>query len=146
MKKKWSDKMLTTWEDIYRKVYKDYLHDDVELSGEFFDFEVSATKSELITAYAELLETINCDTVVRLRDASEMPAIYDRGATTFVSGFEWDEPDKSMSEIYTGNMKDFLESFNGQENKTGWYRLSDYSEEHNGFEGMCGGTKMCFVL
>ena len=84
--------------------------------------------------------------MVRLRDATEIPDIRDRGATTTVSGFEWDETDESMSEVYTGNMRDFLGSFNGQETKTGWYRLSDYIEDYNGFEGLCGGTKQCFVL
>ena len=138
--------MLTTCEDIYRKVYHDYLHDDVELSSSFFDFEVSAPKSELLRAYAELQDTINGDTVIRLRDATEMPSIYDRGATTSVSGFVYEEPDESMSEIYTGNMKAFLESLNGQEQKTGWYRLSDYSDAHNGFASMVGGVKQCFVL
>jgi hypothetical protein len=138
--------MLTTWEDIYSKVYKEYLRDDVELCGEFFDFDVSAPKSELIRAYAELQETINGDTVIRLRDATEMPSIYDRGATTSVSGFTCEEPDEFMSEIYTGNMRDFLESMNGQEQKTGWYRLSDYSDAYNGFTSMVGGVKQCFVL
>ena len=138
--------MLTTWEDIYRKVYKDYLHDDIELCGEFFDFGVSAPKSELIRAYAELLDTINSDTVVRLRDATEMPSIYDRGATTSVSGWEHEGSDESMSEIYTGNMRDFLESFNGQETKTGWYRLSDYYEDDVSGSIRCHGTKHCFVL
>lgn len=138
--------MLTIWEDIYRKVYKDYLHDEVELCGAFFDFEVSAPKSELIRAYAELQDTINGDTVIRLRDATEVPSIYDRGATTTVSGFEYEGEDESMSEIYTGNMKNFLESFNGQEEKTGWYRLSDYSDSYNGFASMHGGIKQCFVL
>lgn len=144
MKQKWSDKMLTTWEDIYRKVYKDYLHDDVELSGTFFDFEVSAPKSELIRAYAELMETINCDTVIRLRDAIAVPSI--RGSETTVSGFTWEGTDDSMSEVYTGNMKDFLESFNCQEEKTGWYRLSDYHEDDENIPVTCYGTKRCFVL
>jgi hypothetical protein len=138
--------MLTIWEDIYRKVYKDYMHDEVELCGAFFDFEVRAPKSELIRAYAELQDTINGDTVIRLRDATEMPSIYDRGATTAVSGFEYECEDESMSEIYTGNMKNFLESFNGQEEKTGWYHLSDYSDSYNGFASMHGGIKQCFVL
>jgi hypothetical protein len=138
--------MLTNWEDIYRKVYKDYLHDDVELCGEFFDFEVSAPKSELLKAYAELQETINGDTIVRLRDATEMLDIKDRGATTHVSGWGRDDADESMSEVYTGNMKDFLESLSGQEQKTGWYRLSDYSENYKGYAGLCGGVKQCFVL
>jgi hypothetical protein len=136
--------MLTTWEDIYRKVYKDYLHDDVELCGSFFDFEVSAPKSELIRAYAELMETINCDTVVRLRDAIEVPSIC--GIETIVSGFEWDETDDTLSEIYTGNMKDFLESFNNRERETGWYRLTGYEEVFHDFTSMSGGTKLCFVL
>lgn len=138
--------MLTNWEDIYRKVYHDYLHDDVELCGEFFDFEVSAPKSELLKAYAELQETINGDTVIRLRDATEIPSLCDRGATTTVSGWECEGPDESMSEVYTGNMRDFLESLNGQEQKTGWYRLSDCGENYNGFTSMVGGVKQCFVL
>lgn len=138
--------MLTTWEDIYRKVYKDYFHNDVELSGAFFDFEVSAPKSELIKAYAELMETINCDTVIRLRDATEMSAIQDRGTTTHVSGWEYEETDESMSEVYTGNMRDFLESLNGQEQKTGWYRLSDFGENYMGYACMVGGIKQCFLL
>jgi hypothetical protein len=138
--------MLRTWEDIYRKVYKDYMSDDVELCGEFFNFEVSAPKSDLLKAYAELQETINGDTVIRLRDATEMPSIYDRGATTFVSGYEYDKSDESMAEIYTGNMRTFLESLSGQETKTGWYRLSDYKEKYMGYPCMCGGVKQCFVL
>ena len=138
--------MLTNWEDIYRKVYKDYLHDDVELCGAFFDFDVSAPKSELIKAYAELQETINGDAVIRLRDATEIHDIRGRGATTHVSGWECEDEDESMSEVYTGNIRDFLESLNGQEQKTGWYRLSDFGENYMGYACMVGGIKQCFVL
>ena len=137
---------LTNWEDIYRKVYKDYMNDDVELCGTFFDFEVSAPKSEILKAYAELQNDLNGDTVIRLRDATEMPDIRDRGATTHVSGWKYEDEDESMSEIYTGNMKAFLESLECQEEKTGWYRLSDYSEHYHGYAGMHGGVKQCFVL
>lgn len=137
---------LTNYKDICSKVFLDYLHDDVELCGEFFDFEVSAPKSELLRAYAKIQETINGDTVIRLRDVTEMPDLRDRGATTYVSGWEYEKEDKSLSEIYTGNMKAFLESLDGQEEKTGWYRLSDYSEHYHGYAGMCGGVKQCFVL
>lgn len=143
---KWSDQMLTTYKEICSKVYLDYLHDDVELCGEFFDFEVSAPKSELLRAYADIQETINGDAVVRLRDTTEIPDIRDRGATTHVSGWKYEAEDESMSEIYTGNMKAFLESLEGQEEKTGWYRLSDYSEHYHGYAGMYGGIKQCFVL
>ena len=30
--------------------------------------------------------------------------------------------------------------------KTGWYRLSDYSEHYHGYACMHGGVKQCFVL
>ena len=133
--------MLTTWEDIYRKVYGDYLNDDVELSGEFFNFEVSAPKSELMLAYAELLETINCDTVIHLRDAIEIPSINNSNVSAY--GWESDDVNEFMSEVYTGNMKAFLESFDGRERETGWYRFSDYGP---GIGGLTGGTKQCFVL
>ena len=100
--------MLTNWEDIYRKVYKDYMRNDVELCGSFFDFEVSAPKSEILKAYAELQDIINGDTVIRLRDATEISDIRDRGATTHVAGWEYEGEDESMSEIFTGNMRDFF--------------------------------------
>lgn len=138
--------MLTNWEDIYRKVYKDYLHEDVELCGAFFNFEVSAPKSDLLKAYAELQDTINGDTIIRLRDATEIPDTRDRGATTHVAGWEYEGEDEYMSEVFTGNMRDFLESFNGQEHKTGWYRLSDCSDCYMGYASMTGGIKQCFVL
>lgn len=137
---------LTNWEDIYRKVYNDYMHDYIELCGTFFDFEVSAPKSELLRAYAELQEVINGDKVIQLSKATEMPDLRNRGATTHVSGFACEENDDSMSEIYAGNMRDFLESLSGQEQKTGWYRLSDYGESYTGAATFCCGVKQCFVL
>lgn len=138
--------MLTNWEEIYRKVYTEYMHDDVELCGAFFDFEVSAPKSELLRAYAELQEAINGDKVIQLHKPTELPDLRDRGATTHVSGFMSEDDDNSMSEVYTGNMKDFLESLSGQEHETGWYRLSDYGERYTGVATFCCGVKQCFVL
>ena len=137
---------LTNYKDICSKVYLDYLNDDVELCGEFFNFEVSAPKSELLRAYADVQETINGDAVICLRDVTEMPDIRDRGATTHISGFMVEDKDDKMSEVYTGNMRDFLESLSGQEQESGWYRLSDYSEKYNGVVTICKGVKQCFVL
>ena len=137
---------LTNYKDICSKVFLDYLHDDVELCGEFFDFEVSAPKSELLRAYAKIQETINGDAVIRLITPTELPDIRDRGATTKVSGFLAEDDDNSMTDVYTGNMKDFLESLSGQEQATGWYRLSDYEEKYNGVATFCKGVKQCFVL
>lgn len=133
--------MITTYEEIVEKVQKEYLNESTELNSLFFDFDVYMTRAELIKAYATLAETINGDRVVHIADAS---VVKSEDGDLIVSGFE--SVDNMLSDYYKGNMKDFLESFNGHENETGWYRIMDCEDNFMGYFSMIGGIKLDFVF
>lgn len=95
--------IITTKEELCKKVTDDYCSYSTELNGLFFDFPVKMEKGEILEAYAELMDCINGDDVV-----------YPAGP--------------HLKEIYKGNCKDFLEGLNGAE---GYHRYcyGDLSEE-----------------
>ena len=83
-------RLVTTKEELCKVVLQDYCAHDTELNGLFFDFPVEMEKKEILEAYVELMNRINGDDV------------------TYPES-------QSLSEVYKGNCKDFLEGLNGEE-------------------------------
>ena len=100
---KYRDMYIKTKEQLCRKVTDDYYSHETEINGLFFDFPVEMPKGEILEAYAELMDHINGDEVIY-------------------------PTSPSLSEVYKGNCKDFLEGFNGAE---GYHRYcwGDREEE-----------------
>lgn len=127
-------------QEIENKVLDDYRENDVELNSLFFDFDVKLEKKALIEIYASLQHIINGDTVMRL----ENPIIeqIDENACN-IWGTEMELiPEGKYEDIYEGNFKDFLESFNDKELETGFCRIIDVKENND----LIGGEKCDFVF
>lgn len=93
---------LTSKEEIFDYVYQEYLNNDQELSGAYFDFEVKAPKKDVLEAYAALQFKINGDYVRQILPSGEMISYLD---DRFAA-------DEEYQEIYEGNCEEFLRSFN----------------------------------
>ena len=94
-----SERLLTS-KGLYDHVVEEYRNNDVELNSLFFDVEVEMKKADIISVYAELQSDINGDLVCRYEGGAEMEKLI---------------PDDEYQDIYKGNCKEFLESFNNQE-------------------------------
>ena len=103
--------------------YTDY-DNDTELNSLFFDFPVSMKKKDILQAYGEIQSKINGDIVEQAKDGQNIP-YYE---TCFA-----DEPE--FQEIYTGNCKEFLESFNDRD------QFRRYDEDDDGVR-----WKLSFIL
>lgn len=116
----------TSISEIKQRVYDNYHAEDTELNSLFFDFEVAnIPEKELLEAYAELQMQINGDYVVRLKPLQIKNDI--------VTGIEVPLiPEHTYENLYSGNLKDFLEYFNQLEEKTGLCRVDILCEHENG--------------
>lgn len=134
------NKVYTNKEEIENRVYEDYRKYDTELNSLFFDFQVKAPEKVLLETYAEIQHTINGDYVIRLED----PEIEGTGdCDSNIWGKEVDLiPEGEYDEIYEGNFKNFLESFNEKELETGFCRFMDVDEKN----GLIGGIKLDFIF
>lgn len=131
--------MLYTKSEIKEQVYEAYMMESVELSSYFFDFDVRGEIGMLLRAYAEIQNTINSDEVVLLNNVSTKR----EGDYIIVSG-DLDERDfdEIYHEVYEGNYKDFLESYNEKEKETRLYRLLDPTLDD---KRRITGTKLDFI-
>lgn len=139
-------KIYTEENEIKDRVYNDYRQYDTELNSLFFDFQVKAPKKVLLQAYAEIQDTINGDYVGRLVNPQikqiEDPNHPDQ-PDIVIHGKEADLiPEGEYEDVYSGNYKDFLESFNDRELETGLCRIMEVEEE----EDLIGGIKLDFVF
>lgn len=100
---------LTTKDALYWYVKNDYMNYDQELSSLHFDVNVCMRKRDILEVYRQLQKDINGDEVVRL-----------------VNGVEREDfiPKGEYKDVFEGNCKDFLESFNGREYETGFCRYN----------------------
>lgn len=135
-------KIYTNADDIKNYIIEDYRKYATELNSLFFDFEVDGlTEAELLELYAYIQKLINGDYVMRLTDVvleDDDPkdmCIWGKKADTFI-------PEGEYQEIYKGNYKDFLESFNDRELETGFCRVMDIEEKGD----LIGGDKLDFVF
>ncbi len=87
--------------DMYQRVKDEYFKYDTELNSLFFDFRVRMSKKDILETYAELQHDINGDFVGRFENNKEQDELIPHTP-------DWDE-------VYEGNCKDFLESFNGSD-------------------------------
>lgn len=131
--------MLYTKSEIKEQVYEAYMMESVELSSCFFDFDVRGEIGMLLRAYTEIQNTINSDEVVLLNNVSTKR----EGDYIIVSG-DLDERDfdEIYHEVYEGNYKDFLESYNEKEKETRLYRLLDPTLDD---KRRITGTKLDFI-
>lgn len=134
------NKVHTDIEEIKNRIYEDYRKYDTELNSLFFDFRVKASKKALLEAYAEIQHTINGDYVIRLEDP-EIEKINDCDSNIW--GKEVDLiPEGEYEDIYCGNYRDFLESFNDKELETGLCRVMESEERGD----LIGGEKLDFIF
>ena len=119
---------LSTHKEIYDRVIKEYRDSSVELNSSFFDFEVSAPRFVLLAAYQELQKELNCDFVIPfehmvVKSDKEFNTAYITPLNCSGDAFRQGDQAEDMFKQYCGNMKEFLESFNGKEYETGWCRI-----------------------
>lgn len=134
------NKIYTEAEDIKDRVYDDYRKYDTELNSLFFDFIVKAKKRVLLETYAEIQHTINGDCVTRLIDP-RIEQVDDTESNIWGIESELIEEGK-YEDVYEGNYKDFLESFNNKELETGLCRVMEWDEK----DDLVGGIKLDFVF
>lgn len=136
-----SNIVITTANELENYIYDEYRKYDTELNGLFFDVQVKMVKKDILTAYANIQKNINGDDVLRLLE----PELEDIGEERpNIWGTDTDLiPEGEYEEIYEGNCKDFLESFNDKELETGICRIMDCEERE---DGKTGGVKLDFVF
>lgn len=114
---------ITTTKELENYVYNEYHNDDIELNSEFFDVQVKMPKKDILTAYANIQDTINGDAIVRLTNINLASFEGYVGRCT-IDTTEVDLiPEGEYEDIYEGNCKDFLRGFNYKEETTGIYRI-----------------------
>ena len=86
-------------DEMIKKVCEEYWKYDSDLCSLHFDFDVEMKKSDILEAYAEIQYRINGDDVIRIENGKEADNLIPN--------------DPSYDEIYTGNLREYLESFNG---------------------------------
>ena len=95
----------TNKEHLIRSICSEYRMYDVELSSSFFNVFVSMPKKDILNAYAEIQRHINGDVVCRVENGQALTS------EPLVRNGEFED-------AFTGNCKDFLESFNKNPNYT----------------------------
>ena len=135
-----SDIVLTTVDELENYIYDEYRKYDTELNGLFFDVNVKMKEKDIIIAYANIQKNINGDDVIRLLE----PEIkHENDGDNYIWGIDADLiPENEYENMYEGNCKDFLESFNDKELDTGICRIMDCEERE---DGKIGGIKLDFV-
>lgn len=138
--------IIKTSQELYEHVMSEYKKDDEELNSLFFDFPVHMFKSDILAAYKRLQHDINGDYIVRLKNPKQ--EILNNGDIIIYGDSE--EPlTAEYDEIYDGNCKDFLESFNDKELETGLCRIDEFLVIENfnpeTQKGKVGGVKFDFI-
>lgn len=133
-------KIYTNAYEIKNKVLEDYRKENVELSSLFFDFKVKLSEKQLLEIYADIQHVINGDAVMRLENVriEDVDAPNDKIWGTEAENFI---PAGMYENIYEGNYKDFLESFNGREEEAGFCRVMNVEENGE----LIGGDRLDFV-
>ena len=92
------ESIVKTPEALYDKVLEEYRNHDVMLNSLHFDFLVRMPKRDILNTYATIQDDVNGDLIVRIENGTRKDPLVP------------DTPE--FDEIYDGNCKDFLESFN----------------------------------
>lgn len=135
------DIVITTADELENYIYDEYRKYDTELNGLFFDVHVKMKEKDILRAYATIQKNINGDDVIRLLE----PEIEETDEPNDnIWGIDADLiPEGEYEDIYEGNCKDFLESFNEKELETGICRVMDCEERE---DSKIGGIKLDFVF
>ena len=112
---------IKTGSELENYILEEYSKNEVELSSLFLDVMVSDKEKEILETYQDLQSMINGDCVMRLENIKS-----DEDGNV-IDGDEAEEfiPEGSYEDVFTGNCKDFLESFNGREAETGLCRYDE---------------------
>lgn len=131
------EKIIKTSQELYEHVMSEYKKYDTELNSLFFDFPVHMFKSDILAAYKRLQHDINGDYVTRFKSPKQ--EVLENGVVIIYGDCE-----KSLAseydEIYDGNCKEFLESFNDRELEAGICRIDGTQK------GKIGGVKFDFIV
>ena len=108
----------TDMDEIIKMIYNDYMKNDVELSLQFFDFDVKATKGDLINAFIWLEYAINKFYVSLVNKPiynESKTILYGSSSPNGMVPLRYINPLEFLSkspyhvnEVYKGNYKDFL--------------------------------------
>lgn len=128
--------IIKTSQELYEHVMSEYKKDDVELNALFFDFPVHMFKSNILAAYAHLQHDINGDYVTRFKSPKQKAL---ENGVVIIYGDREKPLASEYDEIYDGNCKEFLESFNDRELETGICRIDGTQK------GKIGGVKFDFI-
>ena len=113
----------TSKDGIKVQVYEKFIVEKGELTPDSFDFQVRLPKGLLLETYAEILHTIERDSVVVPLSGV---TVINKGYETLISGELMEHGFAEMAdEIYDGNYRDFLFSLVGKEEETGICRIVD---------------------
>ncbi len=109
-------------QQIYESVMADYNANATELCDSYFDFHVKAKKKDLLEIYKMIQKRINGDDVLALKNESIENMGSDQWVLGTVSSFD-EIPE--LHEVFDGNFKELLNSYNNSESKTHLYRIMD---------------------
>lgn len=139
-------KIIKNSQELYEHVMSEYKKDDEELNSLFFDFPVRMFKSDILTAYKHLQHDINGDYVGKLKNPKQK--VLDN-EDIIIYGDSEESLTAEYDEVYDGNCKDFLESFNDKELETGLCRIDEFLVIENFNpeiqKGKVGGVKFDFI-
>lgn len=139
-------KIIKTSQELYEHVMSEYKKYDTELNSLFFDFPVHMFKLDILAAYERLQHDINGDCVVRLKNPRQ--ETLDNG-NVIIYGDSEESLAAEYDELYDGNCKEFLESFNDRELEIGLCRLDEFLVIENfnpeTQKGQVGGIKFDFI-
>lgn len=139
-------KIIKTSQELYEHVMSEYKKYDTELNSLFFDFPVHMSKSDILVTYEHLQHDINGDYIVKLKNPKQK--ILDN-EDIIIYGDSEESLAAEYDEVYDGNCKDFLESFNDRELETGICRVDEFLviENFNPETQKCkvGGVKFDFI-
>lgn len=112
--------VITDSDELEDYILEEYNKESVELSSLFFDVQVCMPKRDILEAYQSIQHLINGDYVGRFDAVKDMDG----------NIIDWEERDTfiedgEFEDIYEGNCKDFLNSFNGKEAETGFCRFDN---------------------
>lgn len=139
-------KIIKNSQELYEHVMSEYKKYDVELNSLFFDFPVHMSKSDILATYEHLQHDINGDYVTRLKNPKQETL---DNEYVIIYGDSEEPLTDEYDEVYDGNCKDFLESFNDRELETGLCRIDEFLVIENFNpeiqKGKVGGVKFDFI-
>lgn len=126
----YSDTIIDTGKYVINKISSSGKY---EVDSSYFDFYVSLPKCILIKIYNYVILTINNDRIVCVPGDKKLAMINDKNKY-LIAACSAEYTDESL---YSGNFREFLESFIGEEANTSLYRISEYTNLDNSCYCFC---------